>query len=77
MDADEYPGYFETIGGPDKAMDLGTMQRKIDEGEYNGIEELEVSCLVRNPNSHADRRSADALRGASLQPPWNRSVPRG
>lgn len=27
-------------------MDLGTMQKKVDYGEYNSIEELEVSSGV-------------------------------
>ncbi|CAK9779488.1 hypothetical protein CC85DRAFT_287345 [Cutaneotrichosporon oleaginosum] len=53
VDVDEYPGYIETIGGPDNAMDLGTMQRKIDSGEYHGIEELEADARRMHAAAHA------------------------
>lgn len=42
VDTSEYPDYLERIGGADKMMDLGTMQSKVDEGEYRNIDELEV-----------------------------------
>lgn len=30
-------------------MDLGTMQQKVDDGEYRGMEELEVGLLFSPP----------------------------
>ncbi|GMK58290.1 hypothetical protein CspeluHIS016_0503220 [Cutaneotrichosporon spelunceum] len=53
VDADDYPGYMETIGGPDNAMDLGTMQKKIDYGEYNNIDELEADARRMHSAAHA------------------------
>ncbi|BEJ16751.1 hypothetical protein CspHIS471_0601520 [Cutaneotrichosporon sp. HIS471] len=53
VDADEYPGYIDTIGGPDNAMDLGTMQKKIDDGEYNSIGELEADARRMHAAAHA------------------------
>jgi len=40
---EEYPNYFEVIGGEDEAMDLGTMEGKVDRGEYRDMAEFEVS----------------------------------
>jgi hypothetical protein len=40
---EEYPNYFEVIGGEDQAMDLGTMEGKVDRGEYRDMAEFEVS----------------------------------
>jgi bromodomain-containing protein 7/9 len=37
-----YPDYLGIVGGEDKMMDLGTMQNKLDTGEYRGIEAFEV-----------------------------------
>jgi hypothetical protein len=42
---EEYPNYFEVIGGEDKAMDLGTMEDKVGRGEYRQMSEFEVSSL--------------------------------
>ena len=40
---EEYPNYFEVIGGEDRAMDLGTMEDKVAKGEYKSMVEFEVS----------------------------------
>ncbi len=40
---EDYPGYWQAIGGQDKAMDLGTMERKVDDREYKSLEDFEVS----------------------------------
>jgi hypothetical protein len=45
---EEYPNYFEVIGGEDKAMDLGTMEDKVGRGEYRQMSEFEVSSRLIN-----------------------------
>lgn len=44
VETEHYPDYLDIIGGEDKMMDLGTMQQKVDDGEYSGMDELEVGC---------------------------------
>jgi hypothetical protein len=39
---DDYPDYLARIGGADKAMDLGTMQKKVNNGLYRNIDQLEA-----------------------------------
>jgi hypothetical protein len=39
---EDYPGYFAAIGGQDKAMDLGTMESKVDDGMYRSLDDFEV-----------------------------------
>ena len=46
MSLEEYPNYFEVIGGEEEAMDLGTMEGKVDRGEYRDMAEFEVSREV-------------------------------
>ncbi|WWC58650.1 uncharacterized protein I303_101194 [Kwoniella dejecticola CBS 10117] len=41
VDLDAFPDYLDVIGGEDKMMDMGTMQKKLDNGEYSSIEEVE------------------------------------
>jgi bromodomain-containing protein 7/9 len=39
---EDFPGYLEIVGGEDKMMDLGTMQLKVDSGEYRSVDEIEA-----------------------------------
>ena len=40
----DFPEYLAIVGGEENMMDLGTMQSKVDEGEYRSIDDIEVSC---------------------------------
>ncbi|OCF55388.1 hypothetical protein L486_06871 [Kwoniella mangroviensis CBS 10435] len=42
VDLEAFPDYLDVIGGEDKMMDMGTMQRKVDSGEYTSVEQLEA-----------------------------------
>lgn len=42
MQVEDFPGYLEIVGGEDKMMDLGTMQLKVDSGEYRSVDEIEA-----------------------------------
>ncbi|WWD17817.1 hypothetical protein CI109_102260 [Kwoniella shandongensis] len=42
VDLDAFPDYLSVIGGEDKMMDMGTMQSKIDTGEYRNIDQIEA-----------------------------------
>ncbi|WWC66341.1 uncharacterized protein I206_100242 [Kwoniella pini CBS 10737] len=41
VDLEAFPDYLAVIGGEEKMMDMGTMQKKIDNGEYNSIDQIE------------------------------------
>jgi hypothetical protein len=45
VDEQEFPGYLDTIGGRDNAMDLATMEEKIETGLYKSMDQFEVSYL--------------------------------
>ncbi|TYJ52835.1 hypothetical protein B9479_006558 [Cryptococcus floricola] len=42
VDTQAYPDYLERIGGEDKAMDMGTMQAKVDNNEYRSLDQVEA-----------------------------------
>ncbi|KAK8865985.1 hypothetical protein IAR55_001135 [Kwoniella newhampshirensis] len=42
VDLDAFPDYLNIIGGEDKMMDMGTMQSKIDNGEYQNLDQIEA-----------------------------------
>jgi hypothetical protein len=42
VNIEDYPDYWERIGGEDKAMDLGTMEKKLNDGIYTNLDQLEV-----------------------------------
>lgn len=41
VNEEEYPGYLDAIGGSDKAMDLATMERKIEDRAYRSFQQVE------------------------------------
>jgi bromodomain-containing protein 7/9 len=43
VDEQEFPGYLDMIGGSENAMDLATMEEKIDAGRYKTMDQFEVS----------------------------------
>lgn len=45
MDEEEFPGYLDLIGGRDNAMDLATMEEKLEGGKYRTVEQFEVSPI--------------------------------
>ncbi|WVW82381.1 hypothetical protein I302_104388 [Kwoniella bestiolae CBS 10118] len=42
VDLEAFPDYLDVIGGEDKMMDMGTMQRKVDSGEYTSVGQMEA-----------------------------------
>lgn len=46
VDLNEYPGYINAIGGPQNAMDLATMSRKVDDRQYKNIDDFHVSFAL-------------------------------
>lgn len=42
VDEEEFPGYLDMIGGRDNAMDLATMNDKLEAGRYRTVEQFEV-----------------------------------
>ena len=43
VNIDDFPSYLKAVGGEDQMMDIGTMQSKIDLGEYKSMDEIEAS----------------------------------
>ena len=46
VDLDQFPAYLGIVGGEENMMDLGTMQGKVDDGEYRSMDAVEVSVIV-------------------------------
>jgi hypothetical protein len=46
VDEEEFPGYLNTIGGRENAMDLATMEEKIESGRYKTMDQFEVSLFT-------------------------------
>ncbi|WVR05948.1 hypothetical protein IAU60_002975 [Kwoniella sp. DSM 27419] len=46
VDLEVFPDYLAVIGGEDKMMDMGTMQSKVDNGEYRSIEQIEADLKL-------------------------------
>ncbi|OCF41809.1 hypothetical protein I317_04415 [Kwoniella heveanensis CBS 569] len=42
VDLEAFPEYLDAIGGEGNMMDMGTMQSKVDNGEYTSIEQIEA-----------------------------------
>lgn len=73
---EEYPNYFEVIGGENRAMDLGTMEDKVGRGGYRSMKEFEVSrrCVIQlcgmtayTRSRHVGGRGQDDHGGADVQ----------
>ncbi|WRT64215.1 uncharacterized protein IL334_001144 [Kwoniella shivajii] len=41
VDLEAFPDYLNVIGGEDKMMDMGTMQNKVNNGEYTTLDQVE------------------------------------
>ncbi|RXK42486.1 hypothetical protein M231_00040 [Tremella mesenterica] len=46
VNLDIYTDYLDIVGGEDQIMDLGTMQMKVDEGEYTTMESFEADLKI-------------------------------
>jgi hypothetical protein len=56
VDEEEFPGYLDLIGGRANAMDLATMEEKLEGGKYRTVEQFEVSSKLLSRSDDADHR---------------------
>ncbi|WVQ82550.1 hypothetical protein IAT38_004679 [Cryptococcus sp. DSM 104549] len=42
VDLEAFPDYLDIIGGEDNMMDMGTMQNKVESGEYQNVDQIEA-----------------------------------
>lgn len=42
VNPEDFPDYLDIVGGEDNMMDLGTMQQKVDDGDYRNMDGFEV-----------------------------------
>lgn len=70
----EYPGYFDVIGGEDKAMDFETMERKIDDRQYQDFDQVEadVEKMITaaqsfNPEDSVVAKEAEKMKALSIK----------
>ncbi|KAJ9116460.1 hypothetical protein QFC22_004902 [Naganishia vaughanmartiniae] len=69
VDEQEFPGYLDMIGGSENAMDLATMEEKIDAGRYKTMDQFEadVDKMIRaaqvfNPDDSLVHREAGKIK---------------
>ncbi|KAJ9099188.1 hypothetical protein QFC21_004068 [Naganishia friedmannii] len=69
VDEEEFPGYLDMIGGRENAMDLATMEDKIDAGRYKTMDQFEtdVDKMIRaaqvfNPDDSLVHREAGKIK---------------
>ncbi|GHJ90384.1 hypothetical protein NliqN6_6786 [Naganishia liquefaciens] len=69
VDQEEFPGYLDMIGGPDNAMDLATMNEKLEAGRYRTVDQFEsdIEKMIRaaqifNPDDSLVHREAEKIK---------------
>lgn len=55
----QLPDYFEVIEQP---MDFGTLRKKLDDGVYKNLEELEVRFKLRGPSFRSEQFNISIFR---------------
>jgi len=48
VNVEEFPNYLQIIGGEENMMDISTMQRKNDDGEYSSMDEVKVRGILNS-----------------------------
>lgn len=68
VSTEEYPDYFTVIGGPQNAMDIGTMREKLENGEYRTLDDIEedmrtlaTAAMTYNPPGSKPFKTAAKL----------------